>query len=168
MRKLKLFGSLAVTALLFAACSTPCPEAAPVEEIDMDAVRSEIGAMEAEYQRASNAHDIEGVLAYYADDATSFPPNKAARVGKDAMRAGMMANQDSTKMETLKLTTLDVWAAGNMAVETGLYADMAADGTVLDQGRYMSVFEKRDGKYVCIRDIWNSEMANDSMAEAAE
>jgi len=29
---------------------------------------------------------------------------------------------------------------------------------VAASGIYMSIFEKRDGKYVCIRDIWNSDM----------
>ena len=31
-------------------------------------------------------------------------------------------------------------------------------GELVSQGKYMSLFEKRNGKYVCVRDIWNSDL----------
>lgn len=170
MRTPQLFIALCGIALFAASCSAPCPPPPEVEEIDMEAVKAEIGAMEAAYQAASNAKDTEGLLAYYADDAQSFPPNKEARVGKEAMRAAMNENP-STGNGSMTLSTLDIWADGDLAVETGTYTDLDSTGAVASTGVYMSIFEKRDGKYVCVRDIWNSDMPekkDDAGEESAE
>ena len=122
----------------------------------MDAVRAEISAMEAEYERASNANDYEAVVAYYAEDAKSFPPNMPMRDGKAAILASMNSNPSDSN--TLKLTVEELWAEGNVAVERGTYEDLDTEGMTTEKGRYISIFEKRDGKYICIRDIWNSQM----------
>ncbi len=158
MRKIGIIAGVAATLLFAASCQQPCPEAPVVEALNMDSVRAEISAMEAEYQRASAAKDIEAVLAYYAEDAQSFPPMKPALVGKEAIRAHMIANQDTTSTNTETFTLEELWAEGNLAVERGTYESKNAAGEVVSRGRYFSVFEKRDGKYLCIRDIWNSEM----------
>lgn len=159
MKTSRLFIALSGIAFIAASCSTPCPPPAEVEveTIDMDAVNAEIGALEAAYQTASNDKDTEGLLAYYAEDAQSFPPNKEPRVGKEAMRAAMNENPN-TGNGSMTLTTLDVWAEGDIAVETGAWTDLDSTGAVAASGIYMSIFEKRDGKYVCIRDIWNSDV----------
>ena len=157
MKTPRLFIALSGIALIAASCSTPCPTPAEVETIDMDAVTAEIGALETAYQTASNDKDTEGLLAYYAEDAQSFPPNKEPRVGKEAMRAAMNENPN-TGNGSMTLSTLDVWADGDIAVETGTWTDLDSSGAVAASGIYMSIFEKRDGKYVCIRDIWNSDM----------
>lgn len=164
MKKLKMFGGLAAVALFLASCSTPCPEVPVVEAIDLDAVRTEISALEAEYERASNAHDIEGVLTYYADDAVRYPPDAAALVGKEAIRAKMIENQDTSDHSMTKLVVGDIFADGKYVTEVGTYQDVAPDGTIKSSGRYVCVFELRDGKYLCIRDIWNSEMPRKDMS----
>ena len=41
------------------------------------------------------------------------------------------------------------------------------DGTVTT-GKYVSVFEKRDGKYICIRDIYNSDQKENNDEPAGE
>lgn len=133
----------------------------------MEAVNTEIAALEAAYQAGSNANDNEAVLAYYSDDAQSFPPKKATRVGKESIRAAMNENPDEGN-GSMSLETLDVWAAGDIAVETGIWTDMDSTGAVVLTGKYMSIFEKRDGKFTCIRDIWNSDMPKKEEEEEAE
>ena len=168
MKSTPLFIALGSICLLAASCSTPCPPApeVEVETLDMEAVNAEIAALEAAYQSASNAKDTEGVLAYYSEDAHSYPPKKATREGKEAIRSAMNENPN-TGNGSMALETLDVWAAGDIAVETGTWADMDSTGTVVATGKYMSIFEKRDGKYICVRDIWNSDMPEPEDAEDA-
>lgn len=52
---------------------------------------------------------------------------------------------------------MDVFAAGDLVVETGKCTFKDASGAVIRTGKYLSLFEKRDGKYVCIRDIYNDD-----------
>lgn len=148
---LRFFALLALAGLF--SCTPPAEKT-----VDVEQVKQEIMAMEKAYQEAENANDVEGILPYYADDAHSMPPNEATRKGKDAIRKAMEANMDPENSNTIKFETIDVWAADDLAVETGAYTLTDTDGNVLDKGKYMSLFEKREGKYVSIRDIWNSDM----------
>jgi ketosteroid isomerase-like protein len=43
--------------------------------------------------------------------------------------------------------------------EIGTAISKDASGKVIRTGKYMAVWEKRDGKYICIRDIYNSDAA---------
>lgn len=145
-----LFGALT---LLFASCSQPA-ETPKAESIDMDKLKVEIQAMEDAYAAAEKAKDADGVVAYYSDDANSYGRNNEPTMGKAAIR-------DSTKARMEKDTTnsvnvykvVDLFAAGNMAVEIGSWTELNAAGDATSKGYYMSYFEKRDGKYLCVRDM---------------
>ena len=89
-------------------------------EMDMDAVNTEISAMEAAYAVADNSKDADGVVAYYADDAQSLTYNAPTEVGKEAIKAGIMENfKGDTLGHTISFETTGVWAGGNYATETG-------------------------------------------------
>lgn len=156
---------LALSTLAVISCSKPAEES-----IDMAAVRTEIEAMETAYAAAQNAKDIEGLMVYYAEDAQSMINDHPTLVGKAAIRAHMEAEFADTTMNgiTLSAATSDVWAAGNLAVETGIWKATGGDGTVLREGKYMALYEKRDGKYICIRDTWNANSAPMPAAPTAE
>ena len=47
---------------------------------------------------------------------------------------------------------------GNMVVEIGHFTVVDSTNTGVNRGNYMSLFEKRDGKYVCIRDMSASDV----------
>ncbi len=136
-------------------CSAPAPEAAPA--IDMAQLKSEIQAMEDAYGKAQMAKDAEGVAAYYADDAVSLADGEPSRVGKAAILEGIKADmaKDSSSA-TVVFEIQDLWADGNLAVEVGKSTVTDSAG-VVRTGKYVSIFEKRNGKYICIRDIWNDD-----------
>ena len=56
---------------------------------------------------------------------------------------------------------VDLFAEGNSAVEIGSWTEISPSGEELSKGHYMSYFQKRDGKYVCVRDM-NVSSAKDS------
>lgn len=159
----QILGALLMIVMM-SSCTQPSAEA----PIDMDAVKAEITAMEDAFAAAMNAHDPDAVVAYYADDAQSMPPNKPTRVGKAAIREAMEPIKTDTSGMTEAFTVKEVWAAGDIAVEIGAYEVSNAEGEVVKTGKYMSLFEKRDGKYVCIRDIYNADSGDDDDAEAEE
>jgi ketosteroid isomerase-like protein len=151
---------LAVTLCLFFIYSCTAPQGG-AETIDMDAVRAEIQAMEDAYAVASNANDADAQVSYYADDAQSMGPEEPTLVGKEAILAKTkedMAKDSSGN--TIRFEIVDLYAAGNLAVEVGKWISTDKEGEETT-GKYVSVFEKRDGKYICIRDIYNSDSDDD-------
>ena len=152
-----LFLFLAFCALSFAACETEQTNEQEEETIDMDALRAELQGMEDAYAKAQIAKDADAVVVYYADDASSLPPNKPTAVGKAAILA---LNKEQiaadTSGGTVRFEVVDVFAEGNLAVEVGRSISTDADGTE-STGKYISVFEKRNGKWICIRDIYNND-----------
>jgi len=50
---------------------------------------------------------------------------------------------------------------GNQVVEIGYYKVVNSDNAVVNSGNYMSLFVKRDGKYVSLRDMSASDMPVD-------
>jgi ketosteroid isomerase-like protein len=148
---------LAPIVLMFLSCQ-PAADSGQAAAVDTDAVKAQIEAMEAAYAVASNAKDVDGVVAYYASDAQSLAENEPTRVGMDAIKAGIKKDMDAdTTGHTISFAVTGVWAGGDYATETGTSTVKDKDGNVVETGKYMTLFELRDGKYVAIRDIWNSD-----------
>jgi len=147
---IRLFGLLVFTALIFSACSTTEKK----ETIDMEKVKGEIQAMEDAYAAAEKAKDADGVAAYYSDDAMSYSRNTQPLSGKAAIRENIANNiaKDTTGNYNV-YKVVDLFAEGNTAVEIGSWTEFDASGTELENGNYMSYFQKRNGKYVCVRDM---------------
>lgn len=145
-----------ITSFLFiVACKTaPVDSPAP----DLGQIRTEIQAMENAYAVAQNAKDVTAIMAYYASDAVSLPNEKPIASGAEAimnyLKEDLMA--DSTG-NTSTFEVMDIFADGRYVVETGKSTVKDSTGAVVSTGKYMSLFEKREGKYVCIRDIFNTD-----------
>lgn len=135
-------------------------KSAPVEApaLDLAQIRTEIQAMEDAYALAQNAGDVAAIMAYYASDAISLPNEKPVASGSEAimnyLKEDIAANM--TK-QTSTFEVVDLFADGRYVVETGKSTNRDSTGAIGSTGKYMSLFEKREGKYVCIRDIFNTD-----------
>ena len=130
---------------------------APV--VDKEQVKTEIQAIENDFATVYNTGNVDA-LTYYADDATSYFNGKLPIVGKDAIHQSMKEElANFTKGDKIAFETKEVYVAdnGNHVMEIGAYKFTDSTGTKIRSGNYFSLFEKRDGKYVCIRDMGNSE-----------
>ena len=60
----------------------------------------------------------------------------------------------------IAFAVIDVFPSsdGNQVVEIGSYKMSDVTNIAISSGHYMSLFEKREGKYVCIRDMGASDM----------
>ena len=146
---------LMFTAFIFTACTTAEKEVkVKVEVIDMEKVRVEIQAMEDAYAAGEKAKDADAVAAYYSDDAISHGRNEKPSSGKAAIRENLaksIAKDTTGNYNVYKV--VDLFAEGNTALEIGSWTEYNSDGDKKDNGHYMSYFEKRDGKYICVRDM---------------
>ena len=155
--KFQLFAFLAFSACMFTACSSTTGTA--VQALDLEKTKVEIQAMEDAFAAAEKSKDADGVAAYYADDAVSYSRNKPPVSGKAAIReniAQQIAKDTTGNQNVYKV--VDLFGEGDMLVEIGSWTELNPSGAEVNKGHYMSYFEKRDGKYVCVRDMSASDM----------
>ena len=165
MKKTILLVTYVSCVLLFASCQETEKKETPAEvtvaepaKPDLTQIRSEIVAIETAWAAAQNAKDVNALMALYAEDAVSMPDGEPMVTGKAAIQKKQEA--DFAKPSTyasIAFETLDVYAQGNVATEVGktMYKDAA--GKTTGGGKYIAVYEKRDGKYLCIREIYNKD-----------
>ena len=147
----KLFTVLAFFIFIISACSTKEKEE---EALDMEQVKIEIQALEDAYAAGEKAKDAAAVANYYSENAVSYSRNKEPIKGKAAIQESIamsIASDTTGNYNVYKI--VDLFAAGDTAVEVGSWTEFDVDGNELQNGNYVSYFEKRDGKYVCVRDM---------------
>lgn len=150
-------GLLLVIAALSIACNQKKEEPVPVPVIDKEQIKVEIQALEDAFAKNYNTRDAS-TLTYYADDAISFFNGSQPLVGKDAIVKSLKENLNTfRKGVKVSFTTNEVFVSNdaNHVVEIGAYKLIDSTDTKIESGNYMSLFEKRNGKYVCIRDMSN-------------
>ena len=154
-------------ALFMAACNnTPPPAEAPPPP-DMAALTSQVQAMEDAYATASIARDVDGVMAYYAEDVVSYMSERGVVQGKAAVRARMeerMAKDTTGTKPSFKV--LDLFVGNEHLTEIGEWTDTDAQGNVTDHGTYISVFRKKGDGWECIREMAVSAKEKEKAAEA--
>lgn len=135
-----------------AVAAAPAPDAAD----DDQAVR----AINPAWFKAHNAHDVEGLVSLYAADAVLNTPGYAPARGTAAIRdaytkeigemtAGGLMNNSGPNPE--------FGVSGDLAYEWNTFTVTDKSGKTIDKGKYVTVFERKNGKWMIIRDIWNSD-----------
>jgi ketosteroid isomerase-like protein len=133
-------------------------EEAPAVVIDKEQIKKDIQAKEDEFAATYNAGELKDI-GYYADDASSFYQNRPPLVGKAAIVEFLKSdlNANSNKI-SFKTNDVFVSADGNQVVEIGYFKVVDSAKAPINTGNYMSLFEKRNGKYVSVRDMSASDM----------
>jgi len=144
-----VFGSMVCTVL---SCKNDMPT------IDKEQIKKEIQAKEDQFAATYNAGEVKDI-GYYADDATTFYPNRAPLVGKKAI-VDFLAGDLSGNSNKIAYKTNDIFISsdGNQVVEVGYFTLTDSANNVLNTGNYMSLFEKRNGSYVSVRDMSASDV----------
>jgi len=142
---------------LIIACNTKKPEPVAVV-IDKEQIKQEIQAKENAFAELYNSGEMKNI-GYYADDATTFFQNRAPLVGKDSIITFLKSDLNRN-LNKITFTTKEVFVSndGEQVVEIGYYSVADSTNTPVNTGNYMSLFVKRDGKYVCLRDMSASDM----------
>jgi len=151
--------ALGVITALVIACQ-PKKEEAAAPVVDKEAIKAELQTMESAFADAMNAGKPETIV-YYSDDVVSYDQNAAPLIGKKAVDAKLADQAKSMeKGNKISYTANEIFPSsdGNQVVEIGSYKVVDSIGTTKSSGNYMSLFEKRDGKYICIRDMGASDM----------
>ena len=150
-------GLLTSTLVLMISCNSK-QETSTTTTIDKEQIKKEIQAKEDAFAEIYNTGELKNI-GYYADDATTFFPNRPPLVGKDAI-VEFYKSAITSVTDKISFTSKDIFISndGNQVVEIGYFKVVDSTNTPINSGNYMSLFEKRDGKYVCVRDMSASDM----------
>src|SRR3954470_17989036 len=113
-------GSLGCILSLLFACNAKKGDP-PAMAIDKEQIKKEIQAKEDSFAAVYNSGELRNI-GYYADDATTFFPNRAPLVGKEAiitfLKADIVSNTDKISFKTNEVF---VSSDGNQVVEIGSF-----------------------------------------------
>jgi ketosteroid isomerase-like protein len=143
--------------LLMASCNTSEEKSTPLL-IDKEQVKKEIQARENQFAEIYNSGEVKKI-GYYADDAVTFYQNMAPLRSREE-RLEFLKMDLNSNSNKISFTTTEVFPSndGVQVLEIGYYTVVDSTNTAVNTGNYMSLFEKRDGQYVCLRDMSASDM----------
>lgn len=146
---------MVVVSFLIACTSGKVEPVGPV--IDKEQIKKEIQAKEDAFAQVYNSGEVKDI-GYYADDAITFFQNTPPLVGKPAI-VGFLTSDLIENTNRISFKTNDVFVSndGNQVVEIGYFTVVDSTNTPINTGNYMSLFEKRNGSYVCVRDMSASD-----------
>ena len=127
--------------------------AAPVLAAD----QSDLAGRAAKWEKEYNANNLNAVAALYASDGCRMPPNAETVKGSEAILAQLKSSKEQGAAK-VKIAVTSSETMGDMGWGTGTYELIGADGTKMDQGKWMDVSKKEGGTWKFQCDIWNSNM----------
>ena len=157
---------VAVSFLLSAGCAQ---SGATLDSQSMQEAQQDIQDMHSALLKAYNAKDATAVAALYTDNAVLMPPNTATVKSKIAVE-DFMRQMLVPPMSGILLNYAETDICGDNAYSYGYYTTLAANGSILDRGKFVEILKNNNGWKIS-RNIWNSDMAapavNASLAPTA-
>lgn len=129
--------------------------------IDKEQIKKEIQAKEDSFAAVYNSGELKDI-GYYAEDAVTYFQNREPLIGRPAIIA-FLKNDIKSNYDKISFQTKEVFVSsdGVQVVEIGAFKVVDSSGSTLNTGNYMSLFEKRNGRYVAVRDMSASDMSTD-------
>lgn len=135
-----------------------------VDALAADAA-AEVKALQAVDQtwvKAYNAGDADTAASLYDERAILMPPGAQSAHGRAAIRAFLASDMAMSAKAgvTFHLDERpDGGVMGAMGWMSGTYSVTDKSGKVVETGKYLSVSKKESGKWLYVRDTWNSDGA---------
>ena len=157
---------LAILGIISFVSLVSCKEAAKEDAevmaeptFDLAMAKADIEAANNEWKSKFEAADSAGVANLYTTDAKIMMNGLPAIVGRENIQSTLHGLMGSG-VTGISLTTVDVWGTEDMVTEEGELKLYAGDQQV-DQGKYLVLWKKVDGKWHLFRDCFNSDLAAD-------
>ncbi len=140
-------GYWAVAAGLLLGCAADMPQPLDVTEA--------LQAADAEFVAAFSRGDAAAIAGLYTEDAQLLPPNSDFVSGPAAIQEFWRAVMDAGVAEA-RLTLEEAEGSGDTAFEVGRYSLHDTGGNAIDDGKYIVIWKRTQGRWRLHRDIWNS------------
>ncbi len=146
-KRLPLVAILAIVVL--AACAPQGAQPSP-----------ELAAMSERWEQGLNTGDLDLLVSMYTSDARLMAPNTPMAQGSEAVRAafGELIEGGITG----EIDTIEAAVSGDLGYRAGTYSLFAADGSPVDTGKYVEVWQKTAAGWQIADDVWNSDLPADA------
>jgi uncharacterized protein (TIGR02246 family) len=146
--------ALALLASLMSGCASQMSA-----QVDTTADQAALKEVTVTWFKAYGGGDANTAAALYAEDAVLMPPHAPVVRGRDAIRAFLA--QDSASAKSAGLTLVNgietAGVNGDWGWNSGSYTIQGGSGQSVDSGSYLSVSHKVNGKWLYVRDTYNSD-----------
>jgi uncharacterized protein (TIGR02246 family) len=147
--------------LALALVASSCGQQTPPDTRAAD--ESAIRALDAQWEKAAAARDVDGTVSYYSDDASLLAPNAPIAGSKQAIRAAWASLLGPDVSLSWQANKVEVSRSSDLAYIVGVYQLAMKDPhgkPATDQGKFVEVWKKQaDGKWKVVADIFNSDLA---------
>ncbi len=146
--------ALAIGACFMSGCASQ-----PAAQADTTADQTALKEVTVTWFKSFNAGDADTAAALYAEDAVLMPPHAPVANGRAAIREFLAKDSAGAKSAGLKLVngTETAGVNGDWGWNSGSYTIQDASGKTVDSGSYLSVSRKVNGKWLYVRDTYNSD-----------
>ena len=158
-----------VTAGLIVLAGCAKPSSTPVADTAAD--EAAIRGINPQWFQAHAAGDADAMAALYAEDAVLSPPGAPTARGRAAIREYLAGDIAASKAGGLTFnpgTSPEFGLSGDLGWEWNTFSVKDGTGATVDTGKYVTVYQRRDGTWSIVRDIWNSDMAPAAAPAAAD
>jgi uncharacterized protein (TIGR02246 family) len=135
-----------------------CSKSVPNTSADQSAIQN----VQTAWYKAFNAGDGAGVAALYADDAVLMAPNVPAARGIATIRdfySKAAPESQAAGHTAVPGTNSDIGISGDLAWQGYTYTVTDKSGATVESGNSLTVFQRKNGgKWMIIRDTWNSDV----------
>jgi uncharacterized protein (TIGR02246 family) len=141
------------TALIVAGVQVPATTAA----------QEGVQVVDAAWEKAVEANDLDAVMACYAADAVAWLPDSPELKGKEAIRRSYEGLFAANTIKDASFTETHYATVGDRSVGWGRFSltlvPKGSDKPVVATGRFTEVAERRDGRWVYVVDHASADPA---------
>jgi uncharacterized protein (TIGR02246 family) len=151
MRRAGTILSLTAALVVVAAACQPTVDYAAEEQAIRD--------LDAEWVACVAAKDAAKCASFYAADGSLLPPGMDPVMGTAALEQAWAGIIEALPYLHFEPTRIVVAVGGDMAWDYGTWrVTDAPDGAVVDHGKYLVVWQKIDGEWKVVADMFNTSV----------
>jgi ketosteroid isomerase-like protein len=152
-----LFSAVAVV-LCAAACLSQKQSAA-----GRRGAEAELRSLDEQWSAIAAKNDLDGTVAFYADDAVLLAPNAPIATDRKSIRESWAGLLGPNTAVSWKWSKIEVSQSGELAYIYGSYklkmGATSQSGPVNDTGKFLEVWKKQPGgQWKCVADTYNSDL----------
>jgi len=166
---MKMRNEVLLVLIVSAFLATSCGPSATSDNSAADAAA--IQGLDEQWSATAAKNDLEGTVAFYADDAVLLPPNAPIARDKKSIRESWAGLLGPNTAVSWKVSKVEVAKSGELGYLYGTYSltirDPKGGAPVSDTGKLVEIWKKQaDGKWKCIVDTYNSDLPTAPAPEA--
>lgn len=160
MLKLTLLIAVAFTGVTLLSCNSNSEQATGQKNegsgFDKQSAKAFIDSMNTKFSEQLAAGDSSALASHYWPDAQLLLDNSEPVKGNDIGSAWGSFIRGGIK--EIHFTTTDITGSSTFIIETGAYEIKDGKKSFVDKGKYVVIWEKRNGEWKLYRDIGSTSM----------